>query len=255
LTAHDRTERPLAASTAEGRTLAEQVAWACRILAAQGYQDLTLGHVSARSADGLTMFIKRKGPALGEVLPTDVLEFDLGGDLADAPAEMHLEAVLHTEVYRRRPDVRCVVHGHPPYATAFSATDAKFEFLTHDGVLFLDGVSTYDGVPDLIINADQGGEVADALGERSALLLRNHGVLLAERDVPWAVLTAVMLEQAIRLQAIASSLGRLRPIPGQWLERIHSRKYQDGFPMEYWAAWIRELRRDGKAFDMPGSDA
>lgn len=231
--------------------LREQVAWACRILAGQGYQDLTLGHVSARSADGTTMYIKRKGVALSEVCAHDVLTFDLAGDLSDASPAMHLEAVLHTEVYRRRPDVRCVVHGHPPYATAFSATHADFSFLTHDGVLFVDGVSTYEGVPDLIIEAEQGGEVAAALGDRSALLLRNHGVLLAERDVPWAVLTAVTLERAIQLQMIAAGLGELRPIPEQWLEHIHGRKYQDGLVAEYWEAWIRELRREGRAFGMP----
>jgi L-fuculose-phosphate aldolase len=207
--------------------------------------------VSARAEDGRTMYIKRKGVALGEVCTSDVLAFDINGDLSDAPPEMHLEAVLHTEVYKRRPDVGCVVHGHPPFATAFSATEADFAFLTHDGVLFIDGLSTYDGVPDLIIDGDQGGEVAAALGDRTTLLLRNHGILVAERDVPWAVLTAVTLERAVQLQSIAGTLGELRPIPDQWIERIHSRKYQDGLVGEYWAAWIRELRRNGQDFGMP----
>ena len=52
---------------------------------------------------------------------------------------MHLETVLHTEVYRARPDVGAVVHGHPPYATALGATSAELELLTHDAVLFADG--------------------------------------------------------------------------------------------------------------------
>jgi L-fuculose-phosphate aldolase len=233
-------------------TLIEQVAWACRILAYQGYEDLTLGHVSARSEDGRTMYIKRKGVALGEVTPADVLAFDLDGDLSSAPAHMHLEAVLHTEVYKRRDDVRCVLHGHPPYATAFSATEARFEHLTHDGVLFVDGLATFDGVPDLIIDAQQGRDVAEALGDQSALLLRNHGVLVAERSVAWATVTGVLLEKSIQLQAIATTLGLLRPIPDQWVDRIHARKYQDAFALEYWDAWVRNLRRSGLAFGMPG---
>ena len=112
------------AAIARDPSLAVEVAWACRILAAQGYEDLTLGHVSVLTADGV-MYIKRKGVALSEVTPEDVLVFPVEADLADAPAEMHLEAVLHTEVYKRRPDVRCVIHGHPLYATAFGATDAR----------------------------------------------------------------------------------------------------------------------------------
>src|SRR5919201_5258580 len=118
---------------AVAHSLREQVAWACRILAAEGYADLTLGHVSARSADG-DIWIKRKGVALDEVEPDDVVAID------HADAVLHLETVLHTGVYRARPDVGAVVHGHPPYATALSATAAELALLTHDAVLFAKGL-------------------------------------------------------------------------------------------------------------------
>jgi len=249
------TENGFALATERDPQLAEQVAWACRILASQGYEDLTLGHVSLLTADG-SVYIKRKGVALSEVAPADVLVFPLDADLADAPADMHLEAVLHTEVYKRRPDVRCVIHGHPLYATAFGATDARLETLTHDAVLFTDRISTYEGIPDLIVNDAQGRDVAESLGDGTVILLRNHGVLVAERDTAWAVLTAVLLEKAAQLQSVASTYGRLRPIPQELVESIHARKYQSGFPYEYWDAWIRSLRRAGGDHGMPvGSDA
>ncbi len=235
----------------DGARLREEVAWACRILAMAGYADLTLGHVSARGSDERTIYIKRKGVALGEVAPADVIVVDLDGDHDHVGAGMHLETVLHTEVYKRRPDVRSVVHGHPPYATAFGATEAQFAYLTHDSVLFAGGISTYDGVPDLIVNARQGAEVAQALGDGTAVLLRNHGVLVAERDVQWAVLASVLLERAAQMQSIAATLGPLRPIPNELLASIHERKYQADFPSEYWNAWVRELRRSGRAFGMP----
>jgi len=243
---------PTTATTAIARdpSLAVQVAWACRILASQGYEDLTLGHVSVLTPDGV-MYIKRKGVALSEVTPEDVLVFPVQADLADAPADMHLEAVLHTEVYKRRPDVRCVIHGHPMYATAFGATEARLETLTHDAVLFTDRIATYEGVPDLITGDQQGREVAEALADGTVVLLRNHGVLVAERDTPWAVLTAVLLEKAAQLQFVASAYGPLRPIPDELVESIHSRKYQSGFPDEYWEAWIRALRRAGQDAGMP----
>lgn len=236
------------------RALIEQVAWACRILAGHGYEDLTLGHVSARGADGRTIYIKRKGVALGEVTPDDVLAFDLDGDVARMGRTMHLEAVLHTEVYKRRDDVRCVVHGHPPYATAFGATDADFNVLTHDGILFPDGIASYGGVPDLIIDEQQGADVAEALGSGSALLLRNHGVLVAERSVEWTTLAGVLLERSLRIQSIAGTFGALRPIAPEYVEEIYPRKYQEGFSQEYWDAWVRELRRDGRGFGMPDED-
>jgi L-fuculose-phosphate aldolase len=235
----------------QDRRLIEDVAWACRILAMVGYEDLTLGHVSARSSDNSTIYIKRKGVALGEVTPEDVLAVELGGEPPNGAKGMHLETVLHTEVYKRRPEVRSVVHGHPPYATAFGATDAEFAYLTHDSVFFIDRIASYDGVPDLIIDEQQGAAVAEALGLGTALLLRNHGVLVAERDVPWAVLASALLERAIQLQAIAATLGPLHPIPDDLLRGIHAVKYQPDFAAEYWDAWVRELRRTGRAFGMP----
>jgi L-fuculose-phosphate aldolase len=219
------------------QSLREQVAWACRVLAAEGYADLTLGHVSARGPDG-DIWIKRKGIALAEVEPDDVVALD------DPTAVLHLETVLHTSVYRVRPDVGAVVHGHPPYATALGATRSHLSLLTHDAVLFADGVGRFDE-PDLIVDDDQGSRVAAALGERRAVLLQNHGVVVVGKDVPWAVLTAATLERAARLQSVASTLGELRPIGEELARQLLPAKYRDEFVEEYWAAWQRRVARDG----------
>jgi len=222
---------------AVAQSLREQVAWACRILASEGYADLTLGHVSARDADG-EIWIKRKGVALDEVEPDDVVA------LVDTDAVLHLETVLHTGVYRVRPDVGAVVHGHPPHATALGATAADLALLTHDGILFADGVGRFDD-PDLIVDDNQGDRVAAALGSRRAVLMQNHGVLVVGKDVPWAVLTAVTLERAAQLQSIASTLGELRPIARELARQLLPVKYRDEFVHEYWAAWQRRVLRDG----------
>ena len=222
---------------AVAQSLREQVAWACRILASEGYADLTLGHVSARDPDG-EVWIKRKGVALDEVEPDDVVALD-GTD-----AVLHLETVLHTGVYRVRPDVGAVVHGHPPYATALGATGSDLALLTHDGILFADGVGRFDD-PDLIVDDDQGDRVAAALGSRRAVLMQNHGVLVVGKDVPWTVLTAATLERAAQFQSIASSLGELRPISSELARQLLPVKYRDEFVDEYWAAWQRQVARDG----------
>jgi L-fuculose-phosphate aldolase len=233
--------------------LGTQVAWACRILAAHGYEDLTLGHVSARENDDPdVMWIKRKGVSLAEVAPDDVLRTSINGDIENA-SDMHLEAVLHTEVYRARPDVRCVIHGHPVHATALGAAHADLAFLSHDAILFKDGMASLDEVPEMIVGRSQGQVVAEALGERSALLMRNHGVLVVGKDPPWAVLTAVTLERAVQLQATAASLGELRPVAADAVGPLHDMKYQHAFLAEYWDAWVRELRREGRDFDMPAA--
>jgi ribulose-5-phosphate 4-epimerase/fuculose-1-phosphate aldolase len=85
--------------------------------------------------------------------------------------------------------------------------------------------------------------VAQALGDRRAVILRNHGVLVVGKTVPWAVLTALTLERAIRLQSIARTLGTLRPIAPQRARQMVADKYQDRFVDEYWGAWVRRLER------------
>jgi ribulose-5-phosphate 4-epimerase/fuculose-1-phosphate aldolase len=230
------------------------VAWACRILATEGYQDLTLGHVSARDPEHSDrMWIKRRGVSLAEVSPSDVIEFDIDADLRNAADDMHLEAVLHTEVYRRRDDVGAIVHGHPPHATAFAATDAELLNLTHDAVMFNRGIAVYDGSPDLITEPEQGAEVAAALGQNSVVLLRNHGVLIANLDLAWLVLAAVTLERAVKMQSIAATLGSALPIDDALIDDLHRRKYNNGLVAEYWAAWIRDMRRRGLDQGMDGA--
>jgi L-fuculose-phosphate aldolase len=217
------------------QTIREQVASACRLIAHEGYADLTLGHVSARDPVDGAVYIKRRGVALDEVDADDVVALELGGP------DMHLEAVLHAAVYDARPDVGAVVHGHPPFATALSACDATVELLTHDAVLFVDGVGVFDGAPELITRLDQGAAVAEALGHRRAVVLRNHGIVVVGKTVPWAVLTALTLERALCMQARARSLGALRPFARELAERLYPQKYNDGLVDEYWAAWLRKL--------------
>ena len=116
--------------------------------------------------------------------------------------------------------------------------------LTHDGILFADGVGRFDE-PDLIVDEEQGSRVAAALGSRRAVLLNNHGVLVVGKDVPWVVLTAATLERAARLQEIASTIGELQPIGAELARQLLPVKYRDEFVAEYWSSWQRRIERDG----------
>ncbi|MFN8111418.1 MAG: class II aldolase/adducin family protein [Thermoleophilia bacterium] len=222
------------------RALREDVACACRVLATEGYTDLTLGHVSARVPGTDTILIKRKGIALDEVEPEDVVLVDLDGNsLENGDTELHLETALHTEVYRARPDVGAVVHGHPAHTTALGATDAPLLMLSHDAVLFADGLPRYEAGPDLVTSSEEGAAVARALGPHRAVLMRNHGVLVVGRSIPWMVVTAATLERAARIQFIAGTMGPPRPMSDADALRMAPEKYRDAFVMEYWHAWLR----------------
>jgi ribulose-5-phosphate 4-epimerase/fuculose-1-phosphate aldolase len=228
----------LPASPAEA---AQQVAVACRILAEFGHEDLTLGHASVRGPDERTIYIKRKGKALREILPPDVMSISL--DQADcylAPGA-HLETVMHTETYLARPDIGAVIHTHPLHSIAVGATEQGLAILSHDGLMFPQGVPVYDGTAGLVTSPDQGKAVVQALGAGRAVLLRNHGILVAGEDIRWAVLAAVTLERAAQLQFMAGVLGDPVPIPQETAGELFPAKYQDEFADEYWMAWCRQL--------------
>lgn len=219
---------------------AKQVALGSQIMSTLG-EDLTLGHVSVRHNCGNLISIKRKGISLAEVRPDDVLVVDLNDPDGLKIPGMHLEALIHTEIYRARPEVGAVIHSHPVYSIALSSTNANLEYLTHDSVLFHDGIGRYTDSAHLITSPEQGQRVAQALGEQRAVLLQNHGVVFVGEDIRWAILAAVTLERSLKVQIIAGQLGELNPIPLAEVKTIFPIKYQDKFLTEYWDRWVRGL--------------
>lgn len=240
---------PKRESTIDAR-LREDVAWSCRILAMGGHGDYTLGHVSARAADGRHVLMKPNGLGLEEVSPDDVLLLDATGTRVAGIGPVHLEQVLHTEIYKARPDVGAVIHTHPPYATAFGATDAELELLNHDAVLFREGLATFDATAELIVRPEQGAAVAAALGDKRVLVMRGHGVIVTGGDVPWATYAALTLERVLRIQSIARTLGTLRPMSAAMADRVYPDKYRDEHLANYWAYLKRQAVRAGLAGGM-----
>ncbi|MBA2595471.1 MAG: class II aldolase/adducin family protein, partial [Chloroflexia bacterium] len=162
-----------------------------------------------------------------------------------------LEYVLHTEIYKARPDIGSVVHTHPPYGTAFGATDATLELLNHDAVLFREGLAFFADTAELIVRPEQGEAVARALGDRRALVMRGHGVIVTGETVPWATYAALTLERVLRIQAIAGSLGNLLPMTAEMADRVYPDKYRDDHVVNYWDYLVRGVRRAGLAGGMP----
>lgn len=234
--------------------LRTQVAWACRILAMHGHADMTLGHVSVRGPDGV-IYIKCKDYGLDEITPDLVVGIDLDCNKVSGKGDVHLEAVLHTEVYRARPDVNAIAHTHAPYATALGASAANLELVNHDSLLFYDGLAAFDDTVGLVTDTQMGRAVAQSLGGRSVVLMRNHGVLVAAKDIPWLVYTAITLERAIMVQLLAQSLGPLAPFSKEMAAQAFRGKYRDQFTENYWDYLVRKLKNAGLDHGLPDSPA
>lgn len=194
------------ASVSSEADLKRDLANACRILAAQGQSDNIFGHVSARVPGSDRFWMKPASLGLEEIDPDDLLLLDYDGQVVGgSPARhRHEEFPIHAEVFRRRPDVMCVIHTHPKYSIAFAARGAPLRPVSHEGSLFWPpGVPIFDRFTDLVRTRDQGEAVASSLGQGRALFLRNHGIVVADASIHETCWAALALERASEIQLLA----------------------------------------------------
>ena len=121
---------------------------------------------------------------------------------------------IHQPLHDVRPDARCVLHAHPPYATALSLLDDPELIAASQMSVGFAGRIAYNDRYDLIGGAaSQGERIASALGDKDVLLLRGHGAVVIGDTIESAYLDLYTLELACRSQVLAMSTGRpLRPL-------------------------------------------
>jgi len=219
------------------------VAAACRILESRGHEHGFLGHVSARTPERERMVMKPAGLGLGEVGAEDIVEADLDGNCHTPGGRLHSEVPIHTEIYRVRPDVRAVVHTHPPLAAGLLASDARFAQVNQDSTLFVDRLAWLDD-PRLIDTKQRGETLAAALGGGPVLLIRNHGIVTVGSSVEEAVFYAVALVDSIRIQQHASAFGALREIDVDTAREMAA-GFADGIERRIASAWAYFGRQAG----------
>ena len=103
--------------------LKQQMVMAGKVLVAEGHDDFTRGHISMRLPDNPKLFfMKPHSMGLDEITMDNILTIDLEGNVVAGTARRHSEVYIHSEILKVRPDVNCVIHTHPTYSMALSAT-------------------------------------------------------------------------------------------------------------------------------------
>lgn len=195
------------ATSSEAIALAVQGSQA---LMAAGQSDMVWGHASVRDPDGRGAWMKSAGWGFEEVNAARIVLVSPDGQVLHGSGRRHIEYPIHTEVMACRDDVGAVVHTHSDAANAFAALDIPLRPLSHAGSLF-----SYPDVPrftltgGLIRSRELGQALADALGTAPACLMPQHGLVAAGPDLPSAVMTAVLLDRACRIQLSAMAAGPL----------------------------------------------
>lgn len=181
----------------------------CRILAQAGLAELYTGHISARTEDGVLVPAHRhdEGYGLESVTADSVIEVSADGEPREDSVEPPSEFTIHSGILNARPDVESVAHAHPLYATGLSMTGTGVEPSSLDAALLGGSVPVFDPGPKLIHTGPEGAELADALGDRQAALIRGHGAVTVGSSIAAATTRMYILERAARLQYVAAQFG------------------------------------------------
>ncbi|HVO46471.1 MAG TPA: aldolase [Steroidobacteraceae bacterium] len=161
-------------------------------------------------------FLAPFGMHWSEVRARDFLVLDFQGRTLTGQGLVEDTALyIHLPVHRLAPQARCALHTHMPYATALGMLEnPRLEMTVQSALGFHDDISYDADYNGLAYDASEGERLARALGDKSVLMMRNHGVLVVGQTVAQAFERLYFLERACQAQVLALSTGRaLRPIP------------------------------------------
>jgi ribulose-5-phosphate 4-epimerase/fuculose-1-phosphate aldolase len=152
-----------------------------------------------------------------EVKASDLMEVEFSGKVVAGHGLIEDTALfIHLAVHRELPRARCVFHTHMPYATALGALeDPTLAMATQSALGFHDEIAYVD-YNGLAFDSTEGERLASALGERSVLMMRNHGALVVGASAAEGFERLYFLERACQSQILALSTGRpLHVLPAQ----------------------------------------
>jgi len=206
------------------RTIREEIVEVCRSMYRRNLIAASDGNVSARWGERY-LITTPTGLYKGFLRPEDLVVTDLEGQLAPeevAPHNGHrpsAELRLHLEVYRQRPDVRAVVHAHPPITTALTVAGVSLAPCVLPETLVTLGtiVTTAYATP----TSAQGPEVIRPyIRDHDALVLDRHGAVTVGESVVGAYAHMEKVENTAQVIQAARQLGRVQTLPVDEVRRL-----------------------------------
>ena len=236
---------PASAGPADPELILDLIA-ANRTLAAHGIVD-AYGHVSVRHNRDPNRFLMAGARAPALVTEADIIEYTLDAvPISLRGRSQYSERYIHAEIYKARPDVNAVVHNHSPSVIPFGVSDVPIKPVYHMSAFIGEGLPIYDirdqsGMTNMLVNnAAKGSALAAALGDRTAVLMRGHGVAVTGASIPFAVARSIYLEvnASIQLQAIGLG-GSITYLDPEEARRVLEAGENRGYDRP-WELWRRD---------------
>ena len=191
------------------------LAAAFRLVAHFGWDDLVSTHISARvPGEDNRFLLNRRGDLFHEITASSLVKIDLDGTVIE-PRDASVNAAgftIHSAIHGARHDAGCVIHLHARYGTAVSMLRAGLVPASQKAMAFHDRLAYHD-YEGIALDLDERARLVADLGDRCAMILRNHGTLAVGRTVPEAFSVIYHLETACELQVLAQSTGQELLVP------------------------------------------
>ena len=237
----------------EGQISAEEwkirvdLAAAYRLVAHHGWDDLIFTHLSARVPGPDHHFLLNPYNLMfEEVTASSLVKVDLNGHPVEPSPFITNPAgfVIHSAIHMARADAQAVMHLHTPHGQAVSAYSEGLLPLTQTAMLIRDEIAYHDYEGVAVDLGERERLVAD-LGDKGAMLLRNHGTLTVGETVGEAFVKLYFLERACQAQILALSAGEGNlNNPPQGAPEVTAQQGKIGLKMAAGAlAWPALLRK------------
>jgi ribulose-5-phosphate 4-epimerase/fuculose-1-phosphate aldolase len=203
--------RPPTFSTAEEerRHRKQRLAAGFRLFARFGFDEGVAGHITARDPESRNHFwVNPFGVHFGRIRASDLILVNHRGEVVEGNDPVNVAAfAIHSQVHAARPDVVAAAHAHSMYGKAFSSLGRLLDPLTQDACAFYDDHAVFRDFTGVVYETSEGERIAQALGKKKAVILRNHGLLTVGETVDEAVWWFVTMDRSCQAQLLAEAAG------------------------------------------------
>jgi ribulose-5-phosphate 4-epimerase/fuculose-1-phosphate aldolase len=185
------------------------LAAAYRLVAHFKWDDLIFTHISARVPGPDHHFlINPYGMLFDEITASSLVKVDLDGKkVTESPYDINPAGfVIHSAIHAAREDAKCVLHIHSPNGVAVSAQKGGVLPISQQSIFVLASLG-YHGYEGVALRDDEKPRLVQDLGDKTFLMLRNHGLLTVGETVADAFLFMYLFESACMIQVRAQAGG------------------------------------------------
>lgn len=174
------------------------------------------GHVTVRDPEFPDRFwVNPFGHNFKLMTVSDLICVDHSGEVVIGDRPVNAAAfAIHSELHKARPDVLAAAHSHSMYGRTFSTLGVELRMISQDATMFYNDVALCsDGSGAVVVDTAVSRKMAEALGQKKALIHQNHGLITTGGSVDAAVWWFIALERLCQSQLLAEASGVPVDIP------------------------------------------